>query len=131
MKFSIRLNNDHPVADYVKFAQLAESAGFDQFWVSNDLFLKSAPVILTAVALGTTSIEIGTCILNPYTLNPAEIAMVAATLDEVSGGRFNLGLSSGADDFLGWIGISAQKPRTAVVETVFAVHELFAGHRAA
>ncbi len=76
-----------------------------QFWVSNDLFLRSCPVILAAVATATRTIEIGTCILNPYTLNPAEIAMMAATLDEVSGGRFNLGLSSGSGDFLAWVGI--------------------------
>src|SRR5262245_58547966 len=100
MKFSLRLNNDHSVSNYVRLAQLAESSGFDQFWVSDDLFFRSAPVILTAVALATTRLEVGTCILNPYTINPAEIAMTAATLDEVSGGRFNLGLSSGAADFL-------------------------------
>ncbi|MBZ0283168.1 MAG: LLM class flavin-dependent oxidoreductase [Anaerolineae bacterium] len=130
MKFSLRLNNDHPVKDYVAWAQLAESVGFDQFWVSDDLFFRSAPVILTAVALATQRIEIGTCILNPYTINPAEIAMFAATLDEVSGGRFNLGLSSGADDFLGWLGITAEKPRTAVIETVRVVNRLLSGKRA-
>lgn len=131
MKFSLRLNNDHPVSEYVRLAQLAESVGFDQFWVSNDLFFRSAPVILSAVALATQSIEIGTCILNPYTINPAEIAMMAATLDEASGGRFNLGLSSGAADFLGWLGLPAEKPRTAVVETIQAVNRLFSGERAA
>src|SRR5690348_8638333 len=117
MKFSLRLNNDLPVNEYVRLARAAEAVGFDQFWVSNDLFFRSAPVILTAVALATRSIEIGTCILNPYSINPAEIAMIAATLDEVSDGRFNLGLSSGAADFLGWIGIPTERPRTAVVET--------------
>ncbi len=131
MKFSLRFNNDHPVANYVRWAQLAESKGFDQFWVSDDLFFRSAPVILTAVALATQRIEIGTCILNPYTINPAEIAMIIATLDEVSGGRFNLGLSSGASDFLNWIGISADKPRTAVVESVRAINRLLSGKRAA
>jgi 5,10-methylenetetrahydromethanopterin reductase len=130
MKFSLRLNNDLRVQDYVRFARLAESAGFDQFWVSNDLFLRSAPVILTAVATATTSIEIGTCILNPYTINPAEIAMMAATLDEVSGERFNLGLSSGADDFLGWVGIEAKQPRTAVIESVTAINALLSGEHA-
>lgn len=129
MKFSLRLNNDLPVAEYIRLAQLAESAGFDQFWVSNDLFLRSAPVILTAIAMATTRIEIGTCILNPYTIHPAEIAMLAATLDEVSGGRFNLGLSSGAADFLGWVGIEPQKPKTAVAETVDVIRRLFAGER--
>jgi 5,10-methylenetetrahydromethanopterin reductase len=130
MKFSLRFNNDHPVANYVRWARLAESVGFDQFWVSDDLFFRSAPVILTAVALATERIEIGTCILNPYTINTAEIAMIIATLDEVSSGRFNLGLSSGASDFLNWIGITADKPRTAVIESVKAINSLFSGERA-
>lgn len=130
MKFSLRLNNDLLVSDYVRLAGLAEGAGFDQFWVSDDLFLRSAPVILTAVAAATSRIEIGTCIVNPYTLHPAEMAMMAATLDEFSGGRFNLGLSAGAGDFLQWIGIEADKPRTAVVETVQVLNRLLAGERA-
>jgi 5,10-methylenetetrahydromethanopterin reductase len=131
MKFSLRLNNDHKVSDYVRLAQLAESLGFDQFWVSNDLFFRSAPVILTAVAVATRRINIGTCILNPYTINPAEIAMLAATLDEVSGRRFRLGISSGAADFLSWIGIPADQPRTAVIESVEAINQLLSGKRAA
>lgn len=130
MKFSLRLNNDHCVSDYVKWAKLAESVGFDQFWVSNDLFFRSAPVILSAIAAATQKIEIGTCILNPYTINPAEIAMLAATLDELSNGRFNLGLSSGAADFLGWVGIRDDKPRTAVVETVQVINQLLSGEGA-
>ena len=127
MKFSLRINNDHPVREYIRFAQAAEAGGFDQFWVSNDLFIRSAPVILTAVAAATERIEIGTCIVNPYTLHPAEMAMMAATLDEYSGGRFNLGLSSGAKDFLNWVGIEPQKPRTAVVETTQAINALLSG----
>lgn len=130
MKFSIRLNNDLPVADYVAMAQAAEAGGFDQFWVSHDLFLRSAPVILTAVALATRRIEIGTCILNPYTQNPAEIAMLAATLDEVSGGRFNLGLSAGAGEFMKWVGIEQEKPLTAVRESIAAINRLLSGEPA-
>jgi 5,10-methylenetetrahydromethanopterin reductase len=131
VKFSLRLNNDLPVADYIRLARAAEAAGFDQFWVSDDLFLRSAPVILAAVAAATERIEIGTCIVNPYTLHPAEMAMMAATLDELSGGRFNLGLSSGAGEFLKWVGITPEKPLTAVVETVRAVNALLSGERAA
>ncbi len=127
MKFSIRLNNDLPVAEYIQLAQAAEKAGFDQFWVSHDLFIRSAMVILTAVASATEKIEIGTCILNPYTLNPSEIAMFSATLDEYSGGRFNLGISSGAAEFMKWIGIETPKPRTTLVESVKAIQALLAG----
>ena len=46
MKFSVRFNNDRPVQEYIALAQAAERAGFDQFWVSDDLFLRSATVIL-------------------------------------------------------------------------------------
>jgi len=110
MRFSLRLNNDLPIDHYVALARAAEEAGFDQFWVSHDLFLRSAPVVLAAVAQATERIEIGTCILNPYSMHPAEIAMAAATLDELSGGRFNLGLGAGAEEFLKWVGVARERP---------------------
>ena len=124
MKFSLRFNNDLPVRDYVRYARAAEAAGFDQFWVSNDLFLRSAPVILSAVAMATARIEIGSCILNPFTIHPSEIAMFAATLDELSGGRFNLGISSGAEDFMRWLGLEYNQPRTRVLEAIAAINKL-------
>lgn len=130
MLFSVRFNNDLPAHDYPALARAAEAAGFDQFWVSDDLFLRSAPVLLTAVALATERIQIGTCIVNPYTLHPAEMAMMAATLDEISGGRFLLGVSAGAAEFLKWVGIPQDKPRTTVIETIRALRRLFAGEAA-
>jgi 5,10-methylenetetrahydromethanopterin reductase len=131
MKFSLRFNNDLTVAEAVRYAQAAEAAGFDQFWVSNDLFLRSGVVMLTAVAAATRRIEIGTCIVNPYTLHPAEMAMMAATLDEYSDGRFNLGLAAGAAEFLKWVGIEQARPLAATVETIQAVRALLAGARVA
>jgi 5,10-methylenetetrahydromethanopterin reductase len=131
VKFSLRFNNDLPAADYLTLARAAEAAGFDQFWLSNDLFLRSAPAILGALATATERIEIGTCILNPYSIDPSEIAMLAATLDELSGGRFNLGFSSGASEFLKWIGIETPKPLTAVRESIDVINRLTSGERAA
>lgn len=131
MKFSLRFNNDLPVRDYVRFAQAAEAARFDQFWVSNDLFLRSAPVILSALALSTQVIEIGSCILNPFTIHPAEIAMFAATLDELSGGRFNLGISSGAEDFMRWLGMEFRYPRTRALDAIAAINKLTSNQNAA
>lgn len=121
LRFSLRLNNDLPLAQYVTLAQAAEAAGFDQFWVSHDLFLRSSPVVLTAVALATQRIEIGTCIVNPYTQHPAELAMLAATLDEVSGGRFNLGLGAGAGEFLKWVRLPQERP---LAQTRLALQQL-------
>jgi 5,10-methylenetetrahydromethanopterin reductase len=131
MRFSLRLNNDLPVADYIALARAAEEVGFDQFWLSNDLFLRSALAILPAIALATTRIEIGTGILNPYTLHPGEIAMFAATMDELSGKRFNLGLAAGAGEFLKWVGIEQGATLVAVHETIEAIRRLQSGDRAA
>lgn len=131
MRFSIRLNNDLTIPEYIALAQAAEKFGFDQFWVSHDLFFRSAPVLLAAIANATTRIEIGSCVLNPYTLNPAEIAMLASTLDELSYNRFNLGLAAGARDFLEWIGIEQAHPLDAVRETIHAVRALQTGERTA
>ena len=130
MKFSIRLNNDLQVDEYIAMAQVAERAGFDQFWVSHDLFWRSSAVILTAVALATEKIELGTCILNPYTQHPSEIAMLAASLDEVSGGRFNLGISAGAEEFMRWVGIEYDKPWTTTRDAIKAINAVMAGEQA-
>jgi 5,10-methylenetetrahydromethanopterin reductase len=129
VRFSVRFNNDLPVADYLTLAAAAEAAGFDQFWVSDDLFLRSAPVILTAVAGATSRIKLGTCILNPYTLHPSEMAMMAATLDEVSNGRFLLGLAAGANDFLKWVGLEQTRPLATVRETIEVVRRLLRGEQ--
>ncbi len=129
MRFSLRLNNDLPVQDYIALAQAAEAAGFDQLWLSNDLFLRSALAILPAVALATTRLEVGTGIVNPYTLHPGEIAMFAATMDELSGCRFNLGLAAGAGEFLKWVGIEQEAPLAAVAEAIAAVRRLQQGER--
>lgn len=130
MRFSLRLNNDLAPAEYVGLAQLAEAEGFDQFWISNDLFLRSCLAILPAVAQATEHIEVGSGILNPYTINPAEIAMFAATMDELSGNRFNLGLAAGAGDFLKWVGLEQRAPLATMRETVEAVRRLLSGEQA-
>src|SRR4051812_28908660 len=129
MRFSVRFNNDLSVREYLALAQAAEAAGFGQFWVSDDLFLRSAPVILTAVAGATSRIGLGTCILNPYTLHPSEMAMIAATLDEASGGRFLLGLAAGAGDFLKWVGLEQTRPLATARETIEVVRRLLRGER--
>ena len=130
MRFSVRLNNDLPIGEYVRLARAAESAGFDQFWVSDDLFLRSAWVVLSAVAQATERIQIGTCIVNPYTMHVSELAMAAATLDELAGGRFLLGISAGAADFLGWVGIAQDRPLAAVRESIAVLRRLLSGERA-
>jgi len=131
MRFSLRLNNDLPIAQHIALAQMAERVGFDQYWVSHDLFLRSSLVILAAIAQATQRIQIGSGILNPYTMNPAEIAMFAASMDELSGNRFNLGLAAGAGEFLKWIGLEQGKTVSMMRETIIVIRSLLRGERVA
>lgn len=127
MRTSLRLNNDVPVDRLLEIATVAEEAGFDQLWVSNDLFLRSAPVLMGLLARATSRIRIGIGVLNPYSMHPAEIAMVAATMQEASGGRFLLGLAQGAAEFLGWAGIDRPFPMARTRAAVEAIRSLLTG----
>ncbi len=127
MRFSLRLNNDTDPTALQELARAAEAAGFDQLWVSNDLFLRSAPVLLTHAAHATSTIALGTGIMNPYSVHPAELAMLASTLQEVSGGRFRLGLGAGAEDFLRWAGLERDRPLGRTRQAVAAIRALLEG----
>ena len=130
MRFSLRLNNDLTLDDYTRLARTAERVGFHQLWISDDLFLRSAPVVLAALAGVTERLELGTGILNPHTIHPAELAMLAATMDELTGCRFNLGLASGAADFLSWVGIDDPRPVTTMREAITTIRAWLRGEHA-
>lgn len=121
IKFSIRMNNDVSVVDFVRAATLAEENGFDQVWVSNDLFWRSAAVLIAAAVPATSRIALGAGVLNPVSMHVAEIAMLAASLHEMSAGRFKLGIGAGADRFLSWAGM---QPPPALARTRQALLEL-------
>ncbi len=127
MKFSVRVNNDLSFDELRAVAAGAERAGFDQLWVSNDLFLRSAPALVGALAAHTTRIGLGIAVMNPYSMHISELAMAAATLQEISGGRFFLGLGAGSEQFLGWAGLARAQPLAVTRSALVALRALL-GH---
>ena len=127
MKFSVRVNNDLTVLELTALAVAAEDAGFDQLWVSNDLLLRSAPVLAGVLAARTSRISLGIGVMNPYSVHPSELAMIAATVQEASGGRFLLGIGAGAEEFLGWAGIARTAPLATTAAAVVTLRTLL-GH---
>lgn len=130
MRFSLRLNNDLSINELGSLVAVAEDAGFDQLWISNDLMLRSAPVLVGNLAAHTTRLKLGIGVMNPYSMHVSEVAMAAATLQEVTDGRFLLGLGAGAAEFLDWVGLRRDKP---LGTTEMAVNTLRAwlGHEVA
>jgi 5,10-methylenetetrahydromethanopterin reductase len=127
LRASLRLNNDVTPDQFTRIAVLAEELGFDQLWVSNDLFWRSAPVLVAAAAAATSRIGLGVGVFNPVSMHVSEIAMAAASLHELSDGRFRLGLGAGADRFLDWAGLQAAAPVARTRRALLELRALLAG----
>jgi 5,10-methylenetetrahydromethanopterin reductase len=73
----------------------------------------------------TGRIELGLAVTNPYTRNAAITAAAAASVDELSGGRFALGFGAGGG--IAHYGVDRDRPAIAVREAVDVVRRLHAG----
>ena len=87
-------------------AQRAEAAGFDSIWLYDHLLYRPDDdeptvgiwecwTVLSALAEATERVRLGTLVVCTQFRNPALLAKMASTLDEVSQGRFVLGIGAG------------------------------------
>ncbi len=110
--------------DGVGLAQEAERLGFDSVWVA-EAYGSDALTPLTWVAAQTSTIKVGTAIMQMPARTPAMTAMSAATLDLLTGGRMLLGLGlSGPQVVEGWHGEAYGKPLVKSREYVEIVREI-------
>lgn len=113
--------------ELTRFVQAAESCGYDSFWMPESWERESLSV-LAHLAASTERIGLATGIINVFSRSAALIAMSAATIDEISNGRFRLGLgTSGARVIEDFHGIKYHKPLTRLKETIEIVRLLLAG----
>ena len=96
MQFGFTLKPDHTAEKTVEFAKTAEAGGFEYGWLFDSHVLWREPYpLLTLMALNTERLRLGTCVTNPGTREPSVTASALATLDEISGGRMDLGIGRG------------------------------------
>lgn len=82
-------------ADWAESCRVAEEQGYDVLLAPDHLGGDSPFGLLTAAALATSRLRLGTYVLNNEFWNSALLAREAATLDRISGGRLELGLGAG------------------------------------
>ena len=73
-------------------AKMAERLGFKSDWTTQMPDARDAALVLAAYANATERVNLGTGVLPIYPRHPTAMAQMAASLDELSGGRFILGL---------------------------------------
>jgi alkanesulfonate monooxygenase SsuD/methylene tetrahydromethanopterin reductase-like flavin-dependent oxidoreductase (luciferase family) len=91
--------------DILAMARRAQEATFDSIWVPDHFLMRvgdehfgvwEGTSMAAALAAATSQIELGTLVMCAGFRNPALIAKIADTVDEISGGRFILGLGAGS-----------------------------------
>lgn len=118
---------DYDRKTYLKAARLADKLGYDSFWLP-EVWGYDCTTLLAEMAIKTKRIKLGTGIMNVFSRSPALIAMQAATLDEISGGRFILGLgTSGKNVVEGFHGREYKKPLTQTRDVIRVVRAMLSG----
>jgi F420-dependent oxidoreductase-like protein len=104
----------------------AEALGFDSVWTA-EAWGSDAVTPLAWIGAQTSRIKLGTAIMQLPGRSPANTAMTAMTLDQLSGGRFLLGLgTSGPQVVEGWHGQAWDRPLTWLREYITIVKQILA-----
>jgi probable F420-dependent oxidoreductase len=96
MEFGFTLKPEHGVERTLDLTRRAEANGFTSGWLFDSHVLWREPYVLLTLMAGVTErMRLGTCVTNPATREPSVTASAIAVLNEISGGRMDLGIGRG------------------------------------
>jgi alkanesulfonate monooxygenase SsuD/methylene tetrahydromethanopterin reductase-like flavin-dependent oxidoreductase (luciferase family) len=130
MKIDIEFNSGAqlPMDAIPDLARRSEAHGFDCAW-GGEANNKDPTVMLSAIAAVTTRLKVGSAIYHILGRTPATLALQAAGLDELSGGRFLLGIGSSNPTIAKWHGQSLDHPMARVEEYIEIVRSAMRGEK--
>jgi probable F420-dependent oxidoreductase len=121
------ISTGRSLAEAVERVRLAESLGYESVYVTH-IAGRESLTVLTAYALATERIRVGTGVVPIYTRTPATMAQTAATIDELSDGRLTLGLGISHRVVVeGWHGQSIDRPVKEMREYASIVRAILRG----
>ena len=123
---AIYLQDAHPIREAIDIVRYAESKGFDAVWQADSRLVREAGVPMAAFAASTDRIKIGSGVIDVWTRNPARLASLFSTLDDLAPGRVLCGLGAWWDPLAAKVGIDRRKPLAMMRETVTVVRALLA-----
>ena len=125
-RLGIYLQDAHSISEAIKYAQYAESNGFEAVWQADSRLVRDAVVPMAAFAAETEKIKIGSGVVDCWTRNPARLASTFSTLDDLAPGRIILGIGAWWDPLASKVGIERKKPLKVMREVVTTVRVLLA-----
>lgn len=130
MEIDIEFNSGAqlPLDAVPELARLAEAHGFGCAW-GGEANNKDPTVMLAAIAAVTTRLKIGSAIYHILGRTPATLALQTVGLEELSRGRFLLGIGASNPTIARWHGISFDRPLARVREYLEVVRRAIQGEK--
>lgn len=125
-RLALYLQDAHPMADAIAYTRYAESRGFEAVWQADSRLVREASVAMAAFGATTETIKIGSGVIDVWTRNPARLASVFSTLDDLAPGRVLCGLGAWWDPLAAKVGVDRSRPLKVMAEVVAAVRALLA-----
>ena len=123
-RVALYLQDAHRIRQGMEFAQYAEAQGFEAVWQAESRLVREATVPMAAFASVTTTLKVGSGVVDCWSRNPARLAATFSTLDDLAPGRVILGIGAWWDPLAQKVGITRAKPLRAMREIVTAVRAL-------
>ncbi len=122
------------IPDIVKSSLLADELGYDSIWVMDHLNwtplssktqIQDAFILLGNLTAKVKNASLGTCVTDPHRRHPSQIALAALTMQDLTGGKFILGIGAGEGANLIDFGVPWNKPVTRLKEACSIIKGLW------
>jgi 5,10-methylenetetrahydromethanopterin reductase len=125
-RYALYLQDAHPIREAMDHARYAEERGFDAVWQADSRLVREATVPMAAFAATTDRLKVGSGVIDVWTRNPARLASLFSTLDDLAPGRIIAGLGAWWDPLAAKVGIDRTRPLAMMREVVTVLQALLA-----
>ncbi|MGH2442484.1 MAG: LLM class flavin-dependent oxidoreductase [Chloroflexota bacterium] len=120
------LQDKHSIREGMAYARYAEERGFGAVWQAESRLVRDAVVPMAAFAAVTSTIKVGSGVINNWTRNAAVVAATFSTMDDLAPGRVLCGLGAWWEPLATKVGVERRKPLKAMREMVEVVRRMLA-----
>jgi 5,10-methylenetetrahydromethanopterin reductase len=121
---ALYVQDAHPIREAMGFVRRAEELGFAAVWQADSRLVREATVPMAAFAATTDRIAVGSGVIDIWTRNPARLASLFSTLDDLAPGRILAGLGAWWDPLAAKVGIARTRPLGVMHEVVESLRAL-------